>query len=282
MAVGDLASEDDVVEYDLRSLTAPRLSGLFFKAFVTLLEARVLGSILRHRLLVQNGFEAFRNAFPVESLGGALQVKLPLHPPPAASDSLAAVTPADCTEAERKQFIAQLDAFLLESHDRSTQWGPGSGSDGLPTRFDSIRVLHDGYLSRKFTPLEVAKSLLRRIKMSNEGDEPLNAIIGVDEKTLLRDAEASAARWDTGTPLSCIDGVPIAVKSQLKVAGLPCTAGIGYNMMPMRPNETEDGGVARALRSVGALVSISAAMDEMGGGVCSCLEKSMLHIIPLH
>ena len=47
-----------------------------------------------------------------------------------------------------------------------------------------------------------------------------------DRASLLAAADAAATRWERGTALSALDGVPFGVKANIAVRGLPWHAGI--------------------------------------------------------
>lgn len=254
--------------YDLRGLNAPRLSGALMKMFVALLEAPRMGSLLRKRLFTLNYFTSWRAQFTPDVLNSEARTRYPLYPPPIV-DLSEYVTPSESSDdsPEARNFLAALDAWFLSSSDSNDDEGCVSG---VPPRFTSIRLLHDGYKNRRFTPTDVCIALIERIKNSSSIEQgvPLNAISGYDEGALLRDAEASTVRWMRKEPLSCLDGIPVAVKQQLAVKGLPLTGGIGYYLSSSAAHvSTEDGGVTRALRRAGALCSIHTQMDEMGVGV---------------
>lgn len=254
--------------YDLRGLTAPRLSGALMRFFVALIEAPRMGSLLRKRLFAVNCFSSWQAQFTPDVLSSEERIRYPLYPPPVVEVS-ECVTPIESNEdsPEAREFLAALDAWFLSSADADEDEGCGSG---VPAHFTSIRKLHDGYKNQRFTPTDVCIALIERIKNSNSAEQgvPLNAISGYDEAALLRDAEASTARWMRKEPLSCLDGVPVSVKNNLAVKGLPLTAGIGYYLSsPEAHVSTEDGGVTLALRRAGALCSIHTQMTEMGVGV---------------
>lgn len=254
--------------YDSKALTAPVLSGRLLKVFVLLLEAPLLGFPLRKRLFAVNGFNKWRTHFPPSVLSSGERIRYPLHPLP---DTLPSnhVLPSgiEADSADSHEFLEGLDTWFLSA---SRPEEESEYASGIPSRFTSIRALHDGYKGQHFTPSDVCAALIERIRLSNGPDDgvPLNAIREFDEAALLRDAEASTMRWRRKEQLSCLDGIPVAVKEQFAVKGLTLTAGVGYLVKnPDGEVSTEDGGVAKALRRAGALCSIHANMDEMGVGV---------------
>jgi aspartyl-tRNA(Asn)/glutamyl-tRNA(Gln) amidotransferase subunit A len=86
----------------------------------------------------------------------------------------------------------------------------------------SARALAGLYARRALSPVEALGAILARIARLNPR---LNAIIALDEAEARAAARASEARWRAGTPLSPLDGVPLTVKDNIAVAGLPCAWG---------------------------------------------------------
>jgi len=82
--------------------------------------------------------------------------------------------------------------------------------------------LVEGYRSGTFTPVQATLAVLDRCAAVNS---KLNAVIALDRDGALRDAHESAERWRNGGPLSDLDGVPISVKDNLYLKGLPATWG---------------------------------------------------------
>ncbi|MDO9710309.1 amidase [Paracraurococcus lichenis] len=84
------------------------------------------------------------------------------------------------------------------------------------------RTLAGLYARRALSPVEALEAVLARIAALNPR---LNAIIALDEAGARAAARASEARWRAGTPASPLDGVPLTVKDNITVAGLPCAWG---------------------------------------------------------
>ena len=86
----------------------------------------------------------------------------------------------------------------------------------------SATALAGLYARGALSPVEALEAVLTRIARINPR---LNAIVVLDEAGARAAAQASAARWRDGVPLSPLDGVPITVKDNITVAGLPCAWG---------------------------------------------------------
>ena len=86
----------------------------------------------------------------------------------------------------------------------------------------TMHELHQAFSQGRSNPVEVTQAYLQRI---TELDPALRAFITVAAETALAQAQASADRWARGQPLGPLDGIPLALKDNMDVAGLPCTAG---------------------------------------------------------
>jgi aspartyl-tRNA(Asn)/glutamyl-tRNA(Gln) amidotransferase subunit A len=90
-------------------------------------------------------------------------------------------------------------------------------------------------------------------------DSKLGAFVHLRAAQAREEAAMSAARWARTSPLSSIDGVPIAVKANIAVAGAPWHAGIRAYGSRIA---TQDADCVAALRSQGAVVMGLLNMDE--------------------
>jgi len=127
------------------------------------------------------------------------------------------------------------------------------------------------YAARSATPLEAAEAYLGRIARLNPS---LNAVLFVDPEGALRDAQASAARCAAGAPLSPLDGVPVGVKANIAVRGLPWHAGIAAYRTRVADRDAD---VVAALRQGGAVIlgglnmheaALGATTDNLAFGRC--------------
>lgn len=103
------------------------------------------------------------------------------------------------------------------------------------------------YARGELSPVDCVQALLARIEALNPR---LNAVIALNPR-LCEQAAASAARWRAGAALGPLDGVPVAVKDNILVAGMPTTWG-SRALADFVPAEDEFP-VAR-LRAGGALI----------------------------
>lgn len=118
------------------------------------------------------------------------------------------------------------------------------------------------YRSGAATPSDVVAATLSAIRRSDFETPPLRAILRVLEDEALVAAEASTRRWRQGAPLSLLDGVPVALKDNIDLAGVPTTNGTRIEF----PLPERDAICARRLRDAGAILVGKANLHEIGAG----------------
>src|SRR5262245_18985324 len=114
------------------------------------------------------------------------------------------------------------------------------------------------YRAKALSPVEVAKAALARIERH---DGAVNAWCHLDAEGALAEARASEARWLARTPKGLLDGVPMGVKDNILVAGMP--ARFGSRLPPADPRDTDAPAAAR-LCEHGAVILGKTAMPEYG------------------
>ena len=82
--------------------------------------------------------------------------------------------------------------------------------------------LQHAYARGLTDPVSVTRAHLALIEQRNPA---LHAFVHVATDLALQQAQASASRWAKGAPLGPLDGVVMALKDNIDVAGMPCTAG---------------------------------------------------------
>jgi Asp-tRNA(Asn)/Glu-tRNA(Gln) amidotransferase A subunit family amidase len=85
-----------------------------------------------------------------------------------------------------------------------------------------VGELAQAYRQRQLSPEQVCEQLLERIDDSGIN---CNAFAHVDHEAALGAARDSARRWRDGTALGLLDGIPVAIKDVLDVAGMPTRYG---------------------------------------------------------
>lgn len=110
--------------------------------------------------------------------------------------------------------------------------------------------------TRAVTARELAEVALARIEAENERD---HVFISVQAEAALAAADASDARRAAGASIGPLDGVPVAVKDNIDIAGMVTTSGSAHDFGG--PAKTDAGVVAR-LRAAGALLLGKLNMHE--------------------
>jgi len=116
--------------------------------------------------------------------------------------------------------------------------------------------LVQGYRAGRFTAVDAAEACLAR----TEACEPaLNAMAVLDSAGALTAARASARRYAEGAALGPLDGVPVSIKDNMHVAGLP--TGWGSRLLRNLVPERDEVPVA-ALRRAGAVITGKTTLSE--------------------
>jgi aspartyl-tRNA(Asn)/glutamyl-tRNA(Gln) amidotransferase subunit A len=114
------------------------------------------------------------------------------------------------------------------------------------------------YRARALSPVAATRAALDRIARY---DGAVNAWCHLDADGALAAARATEARWQAGTPMGALDGVPVGIKDNVLVAGMP--ARFGSRLTPPEPR-AGDAPVAARLRAAGAVLLGKTAMPEYG------------------
>lgn len=117
-------------------------------------------------------------------------------------------------------------------------------------------TLSRGFAEGIGSPRDLLETCLARIA---EREPVVRAFAALDPEAARRAADASTARWRAGTPLSAIDGMPIALKDILETADLP--TGFGSPIFAGK-HSGRDSAAAWALRRAGAVIVGKAVTTE--------------------
>jgi aspartyl-tRNA(Asn)/glutamyl-tRNA(Gln) amidotransferase subunit A len=123
-----------------------------------------------------------------------------------------------------------------------------------------IAQLSDAYRAGRLDPLAVTHDHLERISSL---DAAIRSYLMVAREPALAAAARSSERWRRGRPIGALDGIPVALKDNIDVAGLPCTAGVEAfrHRVP-----TLDAPAYRRLHDAGAVVLGKLNMHEAALG----------------
>ncbi len=222
------------MSYDLKSVKAPRLAGYPLRVVARMLENPASRPALLPQLLREAGIERFR--------GKDCPAPPTLYPewPPG-----------------KRMRKGDADATLAAVDEAAYPETPGFR---FATSADYARAYREGMTD----PDEVAERVIAAIRKSNRRVKPLRAVIDCDEEDLREQAAAATARLRAGKARGLLDGVPVAVKDELDVAGYRTRVGtIIYGNEPAGA----DAAVVARLRAAGALIIGKTNMHEIGIGV---------------
>jgi Asp-tRNA(Asn)/Glu-tRNA(Gln) amidotransferase A subunit family amidase len=219
-------------EYDLKSAKLPYLSGGLLRLFVSLVEGP-LGALLVPSLFENLGINWLRKQVIDEA-----PTTMPIH----------------YTGA-----LASKDSAVSE---KELPQSPVIESRGF--HFTTVLDYATAYREGKTTPDEVAKKILESIEASNASNPPLRAVIASYANDITRQARESTIRFKNGKPLGIFDGIPVAVKDEVDMAGYPTTVGTAF--LGTEPAQ-EDSTVVARMRAAGALLVGKTNMHEIGIGV---------------
>lgn len=123
------------------------------------------------------------------------------------------------------------------------------------------RTFHDA--AKRFAAgTDTPRDYLERCLATIADREPVvRAFVTINEAGARAAADASAARWKSGTPLSPIDGMPVGIKDLLETKDMPTEMGSPLFKGNQPPR---DSALVRALREAGAIILGKAVTTELG------------------
>ena len=126
----------------------------------------------------------------------------------------------------------------------------------------TIEDIHTGYKSGKLTCHQLVQMYLDRIEAFDKKGPNINALITINADAL-KEADRLDAAYKASGPIGPLHGIPVIVKDQADVKGMPTTLGslLFKDYFPDR-----DSFVAEKLRKAGAVILGKATLGELGGG----------------
>jgi len=126
----------------------------------------------------------------------------------------------------------------------------------------TIDDIHGAYRSGAMTCRGLVKAYLDRIAKFDKHGPTINALITVNSAAL-GEAERLDAAYKASGPVGLLHGIPVIIKDQADVKGMPTTLGslLFKNYYPDRESF-----VAEKLRQAGAVILGKATLGELGGG----------------
>jgi amidase len=128
----------------------------------------------------------------------------------------------------------------------------------------SIADLEAAYISGKTTVRAVTQAHLDRIAAYDKRGPLLNSLITVNPRALEEADRLDAFLRTTGQPIGPLHGIPVIVKDNIDVAGLPMTSGFqGWkNYYP-----SEDAPLVKKIRAAGGIILAKSSLSEFARGL---------------
>src|SRR5947208_8725764 len=118
------------------------------------------------------------------------------------------------------------------------------------------------YQSGQLTARQLVQSYLDRIEAYDKKGPTINAIITVNSRAL-EEANRLDAELKTSPFVSPLHGIPIIIKDQADVKGMPTTLG---SVLFKHYYPDRDAFVVEKLKNAGAIILAKATLGELGGG----------------
>ena len=141
-----------------------------------------------------------------------------------------------------------------------------SGADvpGFPVVEASIADLEAAYVSGQTTARAVTQAYLDRIEAYDKRGPLINSLITVNPRALEEAEQLDALLRTTGRPIGPLHGIPVIVKDNIDVAGLPMTSGFqGWkNYYP-----SQDAPLVKKIRAAGGIILAKSSLSEFARGL---------------
>lgn len=167
----------------------------------------------------------------------------------------------------RREFLKDMGgvAVLASGATLLPGCGGGGGSEPLSTQrqleltaTDAVQAIKNGDVS--------AEAYVTTLLDRHDRLKSLNTVISLDRNAVLEAARGVDNQRRNGTPLGALAGLPLLIKDNIDVAGVPCTAG-SRGLATNRPQKNAP--VMNPLLSAGALVMAKGNMHELAFGITS-------------
>jgi len=243
--------------YVKSDLNAPILSGALLSVFEYVATRSVFGGAIRRFLLNDNKIRHLRE------LGAQMPADvLPLSHPL-----------RRLNKAEREEYDVGVQQAVAKHTDLDSIV-PFVVSDtvrqSLALQNSEVLRLHDAFLAGTTTPTAVTGKVLSEIDRLQPVYKMFASAPLSDE--ILAAAAASTQRYASGAPLSIFDGVPVAFKDMINIAGYVMTDGSAFKRK-FNPVSNKDDLIVKRFRDIGAIIMPPTSMVEGGvSPVGFCVE----------
>lgn len=123
-----------------------------------------------------------------------------------------------------------------------------------------IKEIHQGFLKKEFSVSELTKYYLEKIKKE---DKEIRSFLTVSEKEALNLAKEIDEKILSGQKIDILTGIPCAIKDNILVEGMTCTAGSKILKNYIAPY---DATAVKKLKEKGAIILGKTNLDEFAMG----------------
>lgn len=124
----------------------------------------------------------------------------------------------------------------------------------------TIKQAHEGLIAKRFSSVDLTEACLKQIKKLNK---KINAFITVTEKEAIEQAKEADKRIADGEKIGILEGVPMAIKDNILVKNIRCTAASKILENYVAPY---DATVVEKLKKAGAVILGKTNHDEFAMG----------------
>jgi amidase len=166
------------------------------------------------------------------------------------------------TTTTRRRIRTALGAAVLCATFSMTRWPAEAQRKPFELVDASIESIHAEFKAGRLTSRALVQAYLDRIEAYDKNGPTINSVITTNPKAL-EEADAMDAAYKKSGPVGPLHGIPVVLKDQMDVAGLPTTLG----SVVMKDNvPVQDSFVTAKLKKAGAIVIAKVTLGEMGGG----------------
>jgi amidase len=175
----------------------------------------------------------------------------------------------------RGTFLAVLSLLLL-LHIGGAKGSPSppfqrpAETRSVAVEESSIAILEAAYLSAETTAHSVTQAYLDRINAYDKRGPLINALITVNPRALEEADRVDALLKATGKPIGPLHGIPVIVKDNIDVAGLPMTSGF-QGWKDYYPSE--DAPIVKRLRAAGSIILAKSSLSEFAYGIADNINS---------
>ncbi|HKY20321.1 MAG TPA: amidase family protein [Vicinamibacterales bacterium] len=158
--------------------------------------------------------------------------------------------------------IVIVTAILCATFGRQTWLGVEAQIKPFEIVDATIEDIHTEFKAGRLTSRALVQAYLDRIEAYDKNGPKINSVITVNPKAL-EEADAMDAAYKKSGPVGLLHGIPVVLKDQMDVAGLPTTLG----SVVMKDNvPVKDSFVTEKVKKAGGIILAKVTLGEMGGG----------------